>query len=818
MKDIAFLSGFISGLLTLGINLPASCQVLSDEITNTTVNKNGNNFTILDGIQRGNNLFHSFKEFSIPTGGSATFQNSSAIENIINRVTGGNVSNIDGLIKANGSANLFLINPGGIVFGENARLDIGGSFVGSTAESILFEDGFEFSTVNPQSEPLLTITVPIGLQMGQQSGAIEVEGTGHNLIRVTPFLPLESNTTESNLQVKPGKTLALVGGEISLNGGILTGESGNIELGSVAEGSVNLNQTNQGFTLNYAGIVNFQDIQLSQQSLIDASGENGGSIHLQARNINLNDGSKILIQNRGFQESGNININASESLTINGNNLDASISSGLTTETLTQGRGGDINVSGKTLAMVNGATITSQTYGNGKAGDFDLDFSQSVQLYGLSPINSSSVINTTTYAVGNSGTINLSTKQLTILDGAVIGSFTLGSGYGGDVTVNAFESITAIGISPNFQPSSIASSTIATGNAGNLTLNTERLIVRDGARIDSSTSISGAAGSVTVNASEYVEVSGTAVDSRNHSLINSSANILDEAIRKRFGLPDKPFGDSGNVEINTPRLTVKDGGLVSVKNDGLGDGGNLQINANSLNLHTNGGITATTESGEGGNIKIHLQDSLVMRRDAFINTESFGTGNGGNITINSPVIAGFENSDIIANAVQGNGGNINITTQGIFGLEFRDQLTPESDITASSQFGVNGTVEINNIGIDPSSGLVELPVTLADSSQQIATGCSSNTNSSFVATGRGGIPDNPNQYLNLNRTWSDLRDFSTSGKQTNNITEIKRISNQRRIVEATGFILNAKGEIELVAPFATPFTTKLISDCHRKST
>ena len=172
MKRIAFLSGFISSLLTIGMVFPAFSQVTSDNTTNTTVNTNGNNFNILNGIQKGNNLFHSFKEFSIPKGGSATFQNSSAIVNIINRVTGGNISNIDGLIKASGSANLFLINPAGIVFGENAKLDIGGSFIGSTAESILFEDGFNYSAIVSQATPLLTVSVPLGLQMGINPGNI----------------------------------------------------------------------------------------------------------------------------------------------------------------------------------------------------------------------------------------------------------------------------------------------------------------------------------------------------------------------------------------------------------------------------------------------------------------------------------------------------------------------------------------------------------------------------------------------------------------------------------------------------------------------
>ncbi|MEM9922802.1 MAG: filamentous hemagglutinin N-terminal domain-containing protein [Cyanobacteria bacterium P01_D01_bin.50] len=206
MKGIAFLSGFLSGLLTSSIMLPAIAQVASDGTTNTTVNSTGNNFTILNGIQKGNNLFHSFKEFSIPTGGSATFQNYSAIVNIINRVTGGNVSNIDGLIKANGNANLFLINPAGIVFGENARLNIGGSFVGSTAESLLFEDGFNYSAIVSQATPLLTVSVPLGLQMGKQSGAIEIRGTGHNL-SFDPdsfFPPFTRETIPQALSVQPG--------------------------------------------------------------------------------------------------------------------------------------------------------------------------------------------------------------------------------------------------------------------------------------------------------------------------------------------------------------------------------------------------------------------------------------------------------------------------------------------------------------------------------------------------------------------------------------------------------------------------------------
>ena len=254
MKGIAFISGFLGGFLLSGFNLPASPQVTSDNTTNTTINTNNNNFDILNGIQRGNNLFHSFKEFSIPTGGSATFQTKAAIENIINRVTGGNISNIDGLIKSQGNANLFLINPAGIVFGENVSLNIGGSFLATTAESILFEDGFEFSAIETHATPLLTISVPVGLQMGQNPGAIEVQGRGHNLISEdTSFAPYVNPSSliplqlRPGLQVREGKSLALVGGDINFNGGILNAETGRIDLASIKDGVVNLIETANGF-------------------------------------------------------------------------------------------------------------------------------------------------------------------------------------------------------------------------------------------------------------------------------------------------------------------------------------------------------------------------------------------------------------------------------------------------------------------------------------------------------------------------------------------------------------------------------------------
>jgi filamentous hemagglutinin family protein len=157
-------------------------QVTSDDTVNTQVTENGNTAEITGGETRGDNLFHSFQDFSVPTGNEASFLNANDISNIFSRVTGGNISNIDGLISANGSANLFLINPAGIIFGEGARLDIGGSFYGSSASSILFEDG-EFSAADLDNPPLLTVNAPIGLGFRDQPGDIVNRASNRNQYR-----------------------------------------------------------------------------------------------------------------------------------------------------------------------------------------------------------------------------------------------------------------------------------------------------------------------------------------------------------------------------------------------------------------------------------------------------------------------------------------------------------------------------------------------------------------------------------------------------------------------------------------------------------
>jgi len=583
-------------LLSLGTILlwcnKANADIITDGTMNTTVTQNGDRFTITNGTRVGNNLFHSFSQFSLPSKGSAVFNNATDIQNIFSRVTGGNISDIDGLIQANGRANLFLLNPAGILFRSHAKLDIGGSFVASTANSIKFADGAEFGIASTSSTPLLTLAVPIGLQFGTTPKPIQVEGTGHNLKLLnlanpanSPIDP-QSHLTGTQLEVKLGKTLALIGGDINLVGATLKSTDGRIELGSVGSGIVSLNPVGEGWKFGYNNVQSFRDIRFSQKALADASGFGGGAIQIQAAHISLTDGSVALIQNLGSQSSGGINIRAAELFEANGLDANSLITSGLRNEALAVGNNGDITVTTRQLVLDKAGRINSYTYGAGKSGNITVEASDLLNLSDFSPLypNPSS-ISTATYGAGLAGDINISTKQLTAVNGGIISAASLGRGAAGNVAVKATELIELDGFMPGlFIPSSISSPAFSVGNAGNVQIDTNRLILRNGGRVDSSTAASGHGGNLIINATDSIEVRGIVPGSRNPSIISSSATILDESLRQQFGLPPTPTGDSGSLTINTGKLTVTDGALINVQNEGNGDAGTLRINADSIFL------------------------------------------------------------------------------------------------------------------------------------------------------------------------------------------------------------------------------------------
>ncbi|MEH1865412.1 MAG: filamentous hemagglutinin N-terminal domain-containing protein [Nostoc sp.] len=656
--------------------------------------KPGQDFLITGGTKVGSNLFHSFREFSVPTGGEAFFSNTAAfsnISNIISRVTGGSISNIDGLIRENYGANFILINPSGINFGANAQLNIGGSFLASTANSLKFADGAEFSATDSTSSPRLTISVPVGLQFGQNPQAIRVQGQGHNIsLQSAIFSPFTRGDT-AGLEVQPGNTLALVGGGIISEGGTLKAEGGRIDLGSVVGGFVSLNPSPQGWNLGYQGVTNFQDIALSQKALVDTSGAGIGSIQLQGRNISIRDGSVVLIQTQGAQSAGGINVNASESLSLVGTTTDGQISSNLFAETIGGGKSGDITVKTPRLVIQDGAAISAATYTAAPGGNIDIKAGDFLQVSGFSPFNPSRFSNITAgaFGAGNAGSLTISTQQLTALSGGNIASVTAGTGSGGNVTVNASKLVELIGVTPLvFTPSQITAGTGGPGKAGSVTINTQRLVIKDGGRVDASTLASGAAGSITINAKDAVEVSGTVPNSINPSLIIASGNIVDSTLQQLLRLPPIPSGASGDVTINTGTLSITDGALVTATNSGSGISGNVRVNASFVFLDSGGGITSelggdftggkififspiTVGGVKGGDITISTQ-KLTVQGGANLSTATFTNAAGGNITVDasdSTQVIGFAPfspnalSSISASTFgSGNSGNVTIST------------------------------------------------------------------------------------------------------------------------------------------------------------
>ncbi len=804
---------------TAGITLPTNAQIVSDGTLSTTVTQSGNDFTITNGNQVGSNLFHSFSQFSIPTGGSAFFNNATNVQNIFARVTGGSVSQIDGLIRANGSANLFLLNPAGILFGPNASLNLGGSFIASTAESVVFADNVKFSATDTASPPLLTVSLPVGLQMGSNPAPITMQGSGHSVTAIASLAPLTLNPSTSELRVQAGKTLALVGGNLTLTGATLNAPQGRVELGSLGgAGLVSLNPVPQGYQLAYASGQSFRDIQFTQKSLVyvgalpSAGAFNAGATQIQGRNIQFSDGSLVLSKNLGSLPGGEIFVQASESLRIigiTGTTADDVIRSGLRTEALNTGRGSSIRVITPNLQLLQGSGINALAFASAASGHIQIN-AGTLEVSGFAPLNPTGVtsLTTSTRSLQPAGNLSIISNNLLVADGAGVSSISFGAGSTGQVNVRS-TNVTITGSNPAGLNSNISATSFGTGNAQTLTLDTANLQVLNGGLVATTSWLTGNAGNVNVNATNSILVSGRS--QTGSSSINSAVLRPEPLIRLAFGLPDILTGNAGNVNVTTPHLTLTDGGNVSVTNQGTGNGGSIKIAAKTILLNRQGNIQAQTASGEGGNISLQVGETLILRRGGFINATAGGTGNGGNITIQAPFIVAVrrENSDIIANAFRGRGGNIQITTQGIFGLKFRDQLTPESDITASSQFGISGNVQISTISIDPTTGLVDLPVEIVDPSQQIATGCVSHGDSRFVAIGRGGVPQNPTQQVINDRTWEDMRDLAV---YRHNHPVAQTPPSPTVVVEATHWQRDSDGTMALIAD-QNPATLPAFANC-----
>jgi filamentous hemagglutinin family protein len=781
---------------------PPRAQIIPDRSLpeNSTVTETDGVRVITGGTRSGDLLFHSFEEFSLPTGGEAFFNQGPDIATILTRVTGTDRSQIDGLIRANGGADLFLLNPNGIRFGPNARLDLGGSFVATSADRLVWDNGSFYSASEANAPPLLTVGVPTGIQFGREPGPIDAAGFGHDLAVQTRPVPTVRGDRPANLAVEPGATLALIGGSVNLSGAILEADNGAIALGAVGRHDrpvrVGMARSDSGLSFDYSAIDNFDAITLRSRALVGVTGDRPGAIDVRGRLLTLEGGSAIFSQNQGGETAPPLQIASRDGVILRGTSSDG-IRSSLKSETIASGEGAAIVITGARVRLERQGDVRSNSFDSGKGGDIRIDATQSI--FVGSDTRTSTVMTAQTFGSGSGGNLDLAAGTLTVANSGQVSSITFGTGRGGNVQVRTREAV-------NIDEGILSASTFATGPGGNLAIATGRLSVLKGGRVSATNVAFGNAGSLTVEASEFIEVRGETPALFNTSQIDASSNVLDPFLRELFRLPDRVSGNAGDLQITTPMLRVSDRGSISVKNDGDGNAGTLTLNVERVMLENQGKITGSTQSGEGGDLQVYIGDLLTLRDRSQITTEAGGTGNGGNLTLNSDLLVAEGNSDIVANAFEGAGGQIAIEARGIFGIEFRPRLTSESDITASSQFGISGTVAIDSPEVDASRGTLELPTPLMAGSLQLNYGCVTHGENSFAVVGRGGLPNAPTEAILPQVFWQDLQDFGTDEAAIAPSPQSQVLLKAPR--EATHWVKRGD-RLELVAPRTAPGFVKV---------
>jgi len=649
-----------------------------------------------DGVTVGNiNLFHSFSEFRLNSGETALFTGPATIQNVLARVTGvdGVITSslIDGTIDSTAmpDANFFFINPAGVMFGPNAQLNVGGSFVVTTADYVKLDDGAgqvgRFDARNPANDVLISAP-PRAFGFLGPSESICVGDCDVNL-----------GSPPATLLVTQGRSLSLIGGDIQIVNGTLSAPAGRINLISVqSEGEVNLDLSELSSDVDTAQFAELGSVLLSDSSTLDVSGDpRSGKIVVHAEDFEMNS-ALLFADNYGTENGLGVSVNVRSRLLLNGSFISAIA--------LGDGDGGDVSVATSIAVLENGSTITTDAIGNGKGGNIQfqadsLDVSSSFITASASSaaqggnisisasvvhIDLLSLISTTTFE-GTPGSITIQAENLEIHN-AGITSESFGNAAGGDIQIVAdFLNISGDG--------TVSTSTFGPANGG---------------------SIDVIASSITMNGADALGFTGVA------------ARSLDVA-----------SGSAGSITIRTDTLRMENGSSIAVSAD-QSSGGDIDVDAGSEIRLIDSQITAQAMEA-GGNV--HLTTPLlVYLLNSSITAEAVN-GDGGNVTID-PTFVILNHSLISANAVFGDGGDINIVTDFF--------LSSDSQVTASSEFGLQGSVTITAPDVDLSGNLAELESDLLAAESQLGPHCAVRLPggvSSFVVTGRGGAPVAPDSLV-----------------------------------------------------------------------
>jgi len=716
------------------ISLSTHAQITTDGTLGQVINLSGPDYQISAdlGQQRGGNLFYSFQDFNLQNFESATFSGPNDTQNVISRVTGGNQSNIDGTIRLTiPNADFYFLNPYGMMFGPNARLDVQGSFHASTADYLRLGENGRFDVRQP-SKSLLTVA--------------PIEAFG--------FLtdsPAKITTQNSKLSVPSGKTLSLIGGDIDLmsdtpliidntlfipdvkSESILAAEHGRMNLASIAStGEIMLSEND--LTLQGQG----GQITL-ENTLVEMSGYSGGAVFIRAGQLLLDDA--IIRSNTfGYQEGKNIDLKLTQAAYLKGLNSEISVF------TVSQNNAGHISLEVPYLEMT-GALINNVTASTGQAGHIEI------------------------YA-----------KEVVLKDGAFIASSTLDTGASGDIRLDIEDTLSITGYLPGYRishsiefeniRSTIFSISTASGPSGNIIINTKNLNMKTG-QITTDSLNSGKSGDITIHAQQIRLTEGSLIS--NQSYNQGKAGYLDinttgqfyiagkaPFITTGFGIPfvglnfkweqaaflslvaSSSYGiaTGGMIKIQANHLIVTDSGLIDARSFATGDAGDILIQANHIEITNNGLITTAAEHAVGGNITLHVPYLLYLQDGVITTSVHGGLGDGGNISLENVQLTVLNQAEIKAQANAGNGGNIRIAAQHFI-------KSYESLISASSRLGIDGQVDINSLHENVTEGMLTLASEMVDASRMMEKSCEARSaqayqnRSHFIVNPIAGNPASP---------------------------------------------------------------------------
>jgi len=775
--------GFVTLLLSGLLSTPhaqVSTNIASDGTLGTTVTPTGNVYNIDGGTIKGTNQFHSFEQFSVGTGDIASFNGPAGIENILSRVTGGNVSEIDGTIRSTISgANLFLMNPSGIIFAPNAQLDVSGSFHATTANYIGLNDGANFNAVAAMDGALLTSAPPAAFgfltsnpaPIDVQTGVFDLDtflaGGGMN--------PADGYT--NFLQVPEGQTLSFLGGTVNIGSGFppqgfILAPAGRVNLVSAAspgdasfnnDGSINVSDFAQLGNINIRGnsFVDAKDVFIRAGQLVieDATiapgwlfllgasplPPDGGSVDVGASDIMITATGSPVLNTPGIQtfngspsglvpgDAPTIHIDAI-SLSVSGSGAQIGVAR-FGPDNLNSP---EIEINTQTLSVKDGANIALLNLFEGAGGTLTVNAdTTTITNDAESPIVTGIITQSDFHpgygsvffpflADGDSGSIVLNTNDLMIRgDNAGIGSDSFAFGNSGSITVNTGNALLT-------DMATISSQSALAGTSADITFTaTDSIEMQDGARVTGASGGSGNAGQVSVTAGESIDITGTDTritsttvqPSDSEASLNSFAQLFDGVFQAELGIPIPDYPALREALGITPHVgdlmdvlaALNDLGLTAVADLTPGDAGTVSVTAPILNM--NGATRIETSTGWDGNAGTVLADigSLYLNNGSAIRSASGTVLPTGEIEVGA-----------------GNAGNINLTATDIISVSGRSQTSGAGSAVSTSTFGDGngGDISIsgNNVKIS-NGGLISADSGGTLSGQELAgTGLAGNIN------------------------------------------------------------------------------------------